>query len=133
MQLPLISIIDDDDMVRAATEGLIQSLGFDTRTFSSAESFMQSPSLSESACLILDVQLPKMNGIELQERLNHLGLDIPIIFITAYPDETAETRALKAGAVGYLHKHELLRFEQRLVECLRAALGRSEETPPDGA
>lgn len=133
MQLPLISIIDDDDMVRAATEGLIQSLGFDTRTFSSAELFMQSPSLSESACLILDVQLPKMNGIELQERLHRLGLHIPIIFITAYPDETAETCALNAGAVGYLYKHELFRFEQRLVDCLRAALGRSEETPPEGA
>jgi FixJ family two-component response regulator len=133
MPLPLISIIDDDDMVRAATEGLIQSLGFGTRTFSSAEAFMQSPSLSESACLILDVQLPKMNGIELQERLHRLGLDIPIIFITAHPDETAETRALNAGAVGYLHKHELFRFEQRLVDCLRAALGRSEETPPDSA
>jgi FixJ family two-component response regulator len=133
MQLPLISIIDDDDMVRAATEGLIQSLGFKTRTFSSAESFMQSASLSESACLILDVQLPKMNGIELQKRLHCLGLDIPIIFITAYPDETAETRALNAGAVGYLYKHDLFRFEQRLVDCLKTALGRSEGIPPDGA
>jgi FixJ family two-component response regulator len=133
MQLPLISIIDDDDMVRVATEGLLQSLGFETRTFSSAESFLQSPSLSESRCLILDVQLPKMNGIELQKRLHRLGLDIPIIFITAYPDETAETRALNAGAVGYLYKHDLFRFEQRLVDCLRAALGRSEGTPPDGA
>jgi FixJ family two-component response regulator len=133
MKLPLISIIDDDDMVRAATEGLIQSLGFETRTFSSAESFMQSSSLLESACLILDVQLPKMNGIELQEQLHRLGLDIPIIFITAYPDETAETRALDAGAVGYLYKHDLFRFEQRLVDCLKAALDRSEGRSPDGA
>ena len=133
MQPPLISIIDDDDMVRVATEGLLQSLGFETQAFSSAESFIQSSSLSESACLILDVQLPKMNGIELQERLHRLGLDIPIIFITAYPDETAETRALNAGAVGYLYKHDLFRFEQRLVDCLNAALDRSKRTPPDRA
>jgi FixJ family two-component response regulator len=133
MQPPLVSIIDDDDMVRVATEGLLQSLGFKTQAFSSAESFMQSSSLSESACLILDVQLPKMNGIELQERLHRLGLDIPIIFITAYPDETAETRALNAGAVGYLYKHDLFRFEQRLVDCLNAALDRSKRTPPDHA
>jgi FixJ family two-component response regulator len=119
VELSLIAIVDDDDSVRTATESIVRSLGQETRTFPSAESFLQSP-LLETSCLILDVQMPKMNGIQLQEHLLRLGVNIPIIFITAYPDETDKSRALKAGAVGYLHK--AFDLDQRLVDCLNKAL-----------
>jgi FixJ family two-component response regulator len=119
VELSLIAIVDDDDSVRTATESIVRSLGQETRTFPSAESFLQSPFL-ETSCLILDVQMPKMNGIQLQEHLLRLGVNIPIIFITAYPDETDKSRALKAGAVGYLHK--AFDLDQRLVDCLNKAL-----------
>jgi FixJ family two-component response regulator len=119
VELSLIAIVDDDDSVRTATESIVRSLGQETRTFPSAESFLQSPFL-ETSCLILDVQMPKMNGIQLQEHLLRLGVNIPIIFITAYPDETDKSRALKAGAVGYLHK--TFDLDQRLVDCLNKAL-----------
>jgi FixJ family two-component response regulator len=119
VELSLIAIVDDDDSVRTAAESIVRSLGQETRTFPSAESFLQSPVL-ETSCLILDVQMPKMNGIQLQEHLLRLGVNIPIIFITAYPDETDKSRALKAGAVGYLHK--TFDLEQRLVDCLNKAL-----------
>jgi FixJ family two-component response regulator len=119
VELSLIAIVDDDDSVRTATESIVRSLGQETRTFPSAESFLQSPFL-ETSCLILDVQMPKMNGIQLQELLLRLGVNIPIIFITAYPDETDKSRALQAGAVGYLHK--AFDLEQRLVDCLNKAL-----------
>jgi FixJ family two-component response regulator len=92
-EIPLISIVDDDDTVRVATESLVRSLGFETRTFASAESFLQSSSLSKTQCLILDVQMPNMSGIELQDHLSQLGFEIPIIFITAYPDEAVRQRA----------------------------------------
>jgi FixJ family two-component response regulator len=120
VELSLIAIVDDDDSVRTATESIVRSLGQETRTFPSAESFLQSPLVLEMSCLILDVQMPKMNGIQLQEHLLRLGVNIPIIFITAYPDETDKSRALKAGAVGYLHK--AFDLEPRLVDCLNKAL-----------
>jgi FixJ family two-component response regulator len=119
--LSLIAIVDDDDAVRGSTETLLRSLGFATRTFASAESFLQSSLLSETICLILDVQMPNMSGVELQARLSELGVDIPIIFITAYPNKNDETRALNAGATGFLRKPV---NEQRLVECLGEAVSR---------
>jgi FixJ family two-component response regulator len=119
----LISIVDDDDLIRAAVENLVRSLGFSARAFASAESFLQSSLVTETRCLILDVQMPKMSGVELQEHLSHLGFKIPIIFITAYPDETVKARALNAGAVCFLHKPLDLKGP-RLVDCLNVALGR---------
>jgi FixJ family two-component response regulator len=113
--------VDDDDTVRAATEALVRSLGFKTRTFASAESFLKSPSLSETRCLILDVQMPNIGGLELQDHLSELDFKIPIIFMTAYPDESVRQRAFQAGAVGFLLKP----FEvhgQRFVDCLHKAL-----------
>jgi len=120
-ELRLIAIVDDDDAVRGATETLLRSLGYATRAFESAESFLQSSLLSEDVCLILDVQMPNTSGIELQAKLSDRGLDIPIIFITAYPNQADEARALNAGAIGFLHKPV---DEQRLVECLYEALNR---------
>lgn len=117
----LIAIVDDDDAVRGATETLLRSLGFATRTFASAELFLQSSLLPETICLILDVQMPNMSGLKLQARLSELGVDIPIIFITAYPNKTDEARALNGGATGFLRKPV---DEQRLVECLGEAVRR---------
>jgi FixJ family two-component response regulator len=119
--IPLISIVDDDDTVRAATETLVRSLGFEARTFASAESFLQSSSPLETRCLILDVQMPNMGGIELQDRLSKLGFEIPIIFITAYPDEAVRQRALQAGAVAFLLKPFEV-YGQRFVDCVFEAL-----------
>ena len=122
-EIPLISIVDDDDTVRAATGSLVRSLGFEARTFASAESFLQSSSLAETRCLILDVQMPNMSGVELQSHLSQRGFDIPIIFITAYPDEALKDRVLEAGAVCFLYKPVEV-HGQRLVDCLDAALKR---------
>jgi FixJ family two-component response regulator len=128
-EIPLISIVDDDDLTRAAIENLVRSLGFSARTFASAETFLQSSSVAETQCLILDVQMPKMSGVELQDHLSHSGFDIPIIFITAYPDETVKARALNAGAICFLHKPLDLQGP-RLVDCLYAALSRGKGPAP---
>ena len=123
IETPLISIVDDDDRIREAIEALVRSLGLATRTFASAEAFLESSVVAETRCLVLDVQLPNMSGVELQDHLSQLGFDIPIIFITAYPDETVRERVLQAGAVGLLHKPSEV-HGQRFVNCLYAALGR---------
>ena len=115
--IPLISIVDDDASVRAATESLVRSLGFETRTFASADSFLQSSSPRETRCLILDVKMPNMSGIELQERLSELGFEIPIIFITAYPDEAVRQRAMEAGAFAFLLKPFEV-YGKRFIDCL---------------
>jgi FixJ family two-component response regulator len=130
MKAPLIAIVDDDAPVRTALEDLLGSLGWSTCTFSSAESLLHSRFLLEARCLILDVQMPNMSGVELQEHLTRLGLDIPIIFITAYPDEEAKSRALKAGAIEFLYKPKDLN-EHRLVHCLHAALNRRGGPAPE--
>jgi len=128
-EIPLISIVDDDEAVCAATGSLVRSLGFAIRTFSSADSFLHSSSVSETQCLILDIQMPDMTGVELQQHLCHLGFDIPIIFMTAYPDDAVRARVLEDGAVDFLHKP----FEisgQRFIDCLHAALDRRRGSTP---
>jgi FixJ family two-component response regulator len=102
--IPVISIIDDDESVRAATNRLVRSLGFVALTFACADDFLRSPRLDDTSCLIADVQMPGMSGIELQSTLIASGKDIPVIFITAFPDERIRTRAMEAGAVGFLSK-----------------------------
>jgi FixJ family two-component response regulator len=116
---PLISIIDDDESVRAATNGLVRSLGFTAHTFASADEFLRSSRLTETSCVIADIQMPGIGGLELQSILIATGNNVPIIFITAFPDEKIRTRALKAGAVGFLSKP----FEvSSLVQCIDSAL-----------
>jgi FixJ family two-component response regulator len=122
-EFPLISIVDDDDLFRAALEKLVKSLGLTARTFASAESYLQSSWVKETDCLIADIQMPNISGLELQERLSHLGFDIPIIFITAYPDDAVRTKAMNAGAVCFLHKPLDLQGP-RMADCLQAALSR---------
>ena len=128
---PLISIVDDDDLFRMAIEKLVKSLGLAARTFSSAESYLQSSWVKTTRCLIADIQMPNMSGLELQEHLSRLGLDIPVIFVTAYPDEAVRTRAMNAGAVCFLHKPIDLQG-RRLADCLQDALSRTGR-PPAGA
>ena len=126
---PVISIVDDDDTVRAATESLVRSLGFKTHTFASAESFLRSSSPQETRCLILDVQMPNMSGIELQTRLSELGFEIPIIFITAYPDEAVRRRAMEAGAVAFLLKPFDV-YGQRFIDCIFEILKNDKRPAP---
>jgi FixJ family two-component response regulator len=122
-EVPIISIVDDDDLFRWAIEKLVKSLGLTACAFSSAESYLQSSWVKQTQCLIADVQMPNMGGLELQERLSQLGFDIPIIFITAYPNEVVRTKAMNAGAVCFLHKPLDLRG-RRVADCLQAALSR---------
>ncbi|WP_244567559.1 response regulator transcription factor [Bradyrhizobium erythrophlei] len=122
-EVPIISIVDDDDLFRGAIEKLVKSLGLTGRAFASAESYLRSSWVKETRCLIADVQMPNMGGLELQERLSQLGFDIPIIFITAYPNDVVRTKAMNAGAVCFLHKPLDLQGS-RVADCLQAALSR---------
>ena len=122
-EIPLISIVDDDDLFRTAVEKLVRSLGFAACTFASADEYLQSSLIKTTRCLIADVQMPNMNGLELQEQLAQMGYDIPIIFLTAYPDDAVEARALNRGAICFLRKPLDLQG-RRLVDCLREALDR---------
>jgi FixJ family two-component response regulator len=106
---------------------LVKSLGLTARTFASAESYLQSSWVKETDCVIADIQMPNINGLELQERLSHLGFDIPIIFITAYPNDAVRTKAMNAGAVCFLHKALDLQGS-RMADCLQAALSRPKGT-----
>jgi FixJ family two-component response regulator len=120
-QNPLISIIDDDEAVRVATENLVRSLGFGASTFSSAEEFLKSSRLEETSCVITDVHMPGMTGVELQTRLLALGHDLPMIFITAFPEERTRERVHAAGAIGFLSKP----FDGgAMIQCIDRALGR---------
>jgi FixJ family two-component response regulator len=118
---PVISIIDDDGSVRSAVGSLVRSLGFIARTFASAEEFLQSPHVNDTSCLITDVQMPGMSGLELQDRVSAEGHRIPFIFITAFPEERMRTRAMEAGALGFLSKP----FDsQNLIKVIDKALAR---------
>jgi FixJ family two-component response regulator len=116
----MISIVDDDESVRRALKSLIHSLGHNAATFASAEEYLDSEHLHDTSCLISDVQMPGMNGIELQERLAKDGHWTKVIFITGFPDEALRTRALKAGAVGFLKKpfddHCLIKYLDEALE-----------------
>lgn len=120
-QHTMISIIDDDEAVRAATENLVRSLGFGASTFASAEEFLNSPRLSETSCVITDVHMPGMTGVELQSYLRAHGHDVPMIFITAFPEDRTRERVHAAGAVGFLSKP----FDGgAMIRCIDRALGR---------
>jgi FixJ family two-component response regulator len=117
--VPVISIIDDDASVRVATTNLVRSLGFAAHAFASAEEFLLSPRMDDTSCLITDVQMPGMSGMELQSLLTAQGRKTPIIFITAFPEERIRARVLEAGAVGFLSKP----FDGgTLIKCIDSAL-----------
>ena len=116
---PLISIVDDDALARDGIRELVDSLGYNTATFMSAEHFLEDGMIAETTCLITDLQMPGLSGLELQQALRSQGYHTPVILITAYPNEKHRTRALGNGAVGFLSKP----FDERsLIECLTVAI-----------
>ncbi len=118
--IPLVSVVDDDESVRESLRGLIRSIGLGVQTFASAEDFSRSEHLEKTDCLILDVRMPGMSGLELQRHLAARKRDIPIIFITAHGSDDGErARALGDGAVAYLIKPF---SEDALLEAVDAAL-----------
>ena len=125
-KLPVISIIDDDGSVRAATHNLVRSLGYAVETFASAEEFLHSPHRNDTSCVITDVRMPVMSGLELQAHLIADGLSLPFIFITAFSVEEDRARAMRAGAICFLIKP----FDgETLIKCLDAALARNDAAP----
>jgi FixJ family two-component response regulator len=120
--VPLISIVDDDDALRNSLDDLIRSIGFRTQGFPSAEAFLSSNQARDTACLILDVRMPGMNGLDLQRQIIAASWRIPIIFITSHSDDVARERALKVGAVAFLYKPFR---EEELLNAIDAALKHS--------
>jgi FixJ family two-component response regulator len=115
----LIAIVDDDDLMRNALQGLLKSVGLPARAFASAEEFLQSGQQRQTACLIADIRMPGMSGLELQATLNAEHCRIPTIFITAHGDTKMRMQAMRAGAVEFLAKP----FDDEvLLENVRAAL-----------
>jgi FixJ family two-component response regulator len=119
---PLVAIIDDDQSIRQTTEDLLESAGFLAASFASAESFLRSKWLKRVCCMIADVRMPGMSGIELHQRLSASGHAIPTILISAYLDDRVRARALQAGVVCCLAKPFA---PEKLLACVRAALTRT--------
>ena len=115
----VVSIIDDDDLMRSALQGLLKAAGLPARSFASAEEFLESGQQHDTACLIADIRMPGMSGLDLQATLNAQQIRIPTIFITAHGDERLRMQALRSGAVEFLAKP----FDDALLlETVQAAL-----------
>ncbi len=115
----MVAIVDDDDSVRTALQGLLKAVGLPAQAFASAEGFLESGQQDQTACLIADIRMPGMSGLELQAKLNAEHRRIPIIFITAHGDAKMRMQALRAGAVEFLTKPF---DDEALLESVRAAL-----------
>jgi FixJ family two-component response regulator len=115
----LVAIVDDDDLMRNALEGLLKAVGLRAQAFSSAEEFLESGQPKQTACLIADIRMPGMSGLELQAKLNADACRIPIVFITAHGDEKMRMQAMRAGAVEFLAKPF---DDEALLDSVRAAL-----------
>ena len=120
--LSVISVIDDDASVRTATNNLLGSYGYPVQTFASAEEFLQSAELNDLSCVIADVQMPSMSGLDLLTHMRIRGNDAPFIFITAFPDESVRARALRAGAICFLAKPFA---GPVLIGCIESAVNRN--------
>lgn len=121
-QTQMVSIVDDDPLAREGIRELVESLGYKALAFVSAQDFLQSGAIAATGCLITDLQMPGLSGLDLQERLQAQGYRTPVILITAYPNEKHRSRAMSAGAIGFLSKP----FEEQcLVDCLSVAMSRS--------
>jgi FixJ family two-component response regulator len=116
---PVIAIVDDDESFRHATISFIRSLGYSAAAFPSADAFLNANVVNNTDCLITDVQMPGMSGIELQSHLIAQGHRVPVIFVTAFPETQARSRALRAGAIGFLGKPF---GDENLISCLNKAL-----------
>jgi FixJ family two-component response regulator len=117
--MKLVAIVDDDESIRAALQGFMKEAGLPAQSFGSAEEFLESGDLNQTACLVTDIRMPGMSGLELQARLNADHRRIPIVFITAHGDESMRMQALRAGAVEFLAKPF---DEEALLDCVRAAM-----------
>ena len=119
LDVPILSIIDDDDSMRCAMKSLVTSLGLRVHTFRSAEEFLQSPRVEDTSCLITDLQMPGLSGVELQTLLLSQARHVPIILVTGFPEERMRNRAMEAGALGFLSKP----FEsQTLIQLIEKAI-----------
>jgi FixJ family two-component response regulator len=122
----MIHIVDDDEAIRRALARLVRSLGMEARTFHSPKQFVEEADMEEVQCLLLDVQLPGMSGPDLYESMIAIGRDVPVIFITAHPDETGRARARMLDAVAYLEKP----FDEHcLLEAISTALQSHRRRP----
>lgn len=121
----VISVLDDDPSVRAAINNLLESRGYVVHTFASAQEFLRSPDWNNTSCVITDVQMPLMTGIDLLTQMRAHGSATPFIFITGFPDESVRLRALKAGAICFLGKPFAA---SDLMQCLDRALAAGHET-----
>jgi FixJ family two-component response regulator len=119
---PAIAVVDDDEAVRESTTDLLRAMGFIAKGFASADDFLRSNRIHITSCLIADVQMPGMSGLELYGRLVASGNPIATILITAYPDDAVRARALNAGVTGYLIKPF---SEKELVDCIDLTLKHS--------
>src|ERR1700730_10121059 len=118
-EVKLVAIVDDDELMSSALQGMLKSVGLRSQAFASAEEFLKSGQQQQTACLIADIRMPGMSGLELQAKLNAERCRIPTIFITAHGDARMRMQALRAGAVEFLSKP----FDnQALIESVRAAL-----------
>ena len=122
---PVIAVIDDDASIRVAADSLLRARGYTVATFAAAAEFLRSQQIDEASCVITDVRMPHMSGVELQTVLRKQGRSTPFIFITAFPEESARLRALHDGAVCFLSKP----FDApTLIRCVEAALGTGDAT-----
>ena len=115
----MVAIVDDDDLMRSALQGLLKSVGLPAQAFASAEEFLKSGQQHQVGCLVADIRMPGMSGLELQAKLNAVHCTIPTIFITAHGDEKMRMQALRAGAVEFMAKPF---DDEALLESVRAAL-----------
>ncbi len=115
----LVSVVDDDESIRESLPDLLREFGFAARAFSSAEAFLSSDCVDKTRCLILDIVMPGMTGLDLQQELTRRGQEVPVIFITARKEEALRARAFKQGAVRFLNKPF---SDTALLDALNAAL-----------
>lgn len=120
-----IAIVDDDESAREGLSSLIRSAGFDVETYASAQEFLSRPGTEAPACLVLDLQLPGLTGLELQKRMAAVGLEIPIVFLTGHGNIPASVQAMKAGAVEFLTKPF---DEEDLLQAIQEAVERDRQT-----
>jgi FixJ family two-component response regulator len=120
----IVFVVDDDDQVRRSLERLIGSVGLEVRAFDSARAFLDHPPVDVPACLVLDVRMPGLSGLDLQQKLNETGVQLPVIFMTGHGTVPMSVRAMKAGAVDFLQKPF---DEQALLDAVNVALGRARD------
>ena len=121
---PVVYVVDDDEQLRKALAWLLASVGLECKGFASARDFLNQVTAERPCCVLLDLRMPQMGGLELQEQLAARGLDIPVIFVTGYGDVPTVVRAMRAGAIDFIEKPF---SDQTLIECVQQAMSRSVE------